>query len=57
MLKDLTIDKLIAAKVAAPHEINMAFSPPAFQNNGIPVPTWNSHQLTWIERYEAALRL
>lgn len=50
MLKDLTVDKLVAAKVAAPHEIEMAFSPPAFQNNGIPVPTWNSQQLTWIEQ-------
>jgi len=50
MLKDLTIDKLKAANVAKPQEIEMAFSPPAFQNNGIPIPTWNSHQLTWIEQ-------
>jgi spermidine/putrescine transport system substrate-binding protein len=55
MLKDLTIDKLTTAKVAAPHEIEMAFSPPAFQNNGIPVPTWNSQQLTWIEQEFARL--
>ena len=39
MLSDLTVDKLVAAKVAQPHEIEMAFSPPAFQNNGIPAPT------------------
>ena len=50
MLKDLTIDKLNAAKVADPHEIAMAFSPPSFQNNGTPVPTWNSQQLMWIEQ-------
>lgn len=50
MLKELTMDKLVAAKVGAPHEIAMAFSPPAFQNNGIPVPTWNSKQLTAIEQ-------
>jgi spermidine/putrescine transport system substrate-binding protein len=49
MLSDLTVDKLVAAKVAAPHEIKMAFSPPAFQNNGIPVPTWNTQQLSAIE--------
>jgi spermidine/putrescine transport system substrate-binding protein len=50
MLNDLTIEKLTAAKVAAPHEIKMAFSPPAFQENGIPVPTWNSQQLSSIEQ-------
>ena len=50
MLKHLTVDKLVAAKVAKPHEIAMAFSPPAFQNHGTPVPTWNSQQLTWIEQ-------
>ncbi len=50
MLKDLTVDKLVAAKVAAPHEIKMAFSPPDFQNNGIPIPTWNTQQLTAIEQ-------
>ena len=55
MLKNLTIDKLNAAKVAAPREITMAFSPPAFQNNGIPIPTWNSQQLTAIEREFARL--
>ena len=27
----------------------MAFSPPAFQNNGIPIPTWNTQQLSAIE--------
>jgi spermidine/putrescine transport system substrate-binding protein len=50
MLTDLTVEKLAAAKVAAPHEIEMAFSPPDFQNNGIPVPTWNSGQLAAIEQ-------
>ena len=50
MLTDLTIDKLNAAKVASPHEVEMAFSPPSFQNNGIPIPTWNSQQLQWIEQ-------
>jgi spermidine/putrescine transport system substrate-binding protein len=50
MLKDLTIDKLIAAKVAKPHEIEMAFSPPDFQNNGIPIPTWNNQQRVLIEQ-------
>ena len=55
MLKNLTIDKLNAAKVAAPREITMAFSPPAFQNNGIPIPTWNSRQLTAIEQEFARL--
>jgi spermidine/putrescine transport system substrate-binding protein len=50
MLKDLTIDKLKVAKVASPHEIEMAFSPPDFQNNGIPIPTWNTQQLTTIEQ-------
>jgi spermidine/putrescine transport system substrate-binding protein len=50
MLKDLTIDKLIAAKVAKPHEIEMAFSPPDFQNNGIPIPTWNNQQRLLIEQ-------
>jgi len=55
MLKDLTVDKLVAAKVAHPHEIRMAFSPPDFQNNGIPIPTWNTHQLTWIEQEFAQL--
>jgi spermidine/putrescine transport system substrate-binding protein len=55
MLKNLTIDKLNAAKVAAPREITMAFSPPAFQNNGIPIPTWNSQQLTAIEQEFARL--
>jgi spermidine/putrescine transport system substrate-binding protein len=55
MLKDLTIDKLQAAKVAKPHEIEMAFSPPAFQNNGIPTPTWNTQQLSLIEQEYAHL--
>jgi hypothetical protein len=50
MLKDLTIDKLIAAKVAKPHEIEMAFSPPDFQNNGIPIPTWNNQQRLLVEQ-------
>jgi spermidine/putrescine transport system substrate-binding protein len=55
MISDLTVDKLKAAKVAEPHEIEMAFSPPAFQQNGIPVPFWNTQQLTWIEREFAQL--
>ena len=55
MLKDLTIDKLFAAKVAKPHEIEMAFSPPDFQNNGIPVPIWNSQQRQLIEQEFAQL--
>jgi spermidine/putrescine transport system substrate-binding protein len=55
MLTDLTVDKLVAAKVADPHEIEMAFSPPAFQENGIPVPFWNTQQLTWMEREFAQL--
>ena len=55
MLKELTLDKLVAAKVAAPHEIAMAFSPPAFQNNGIPIPTWNRQQLAAIEQAFAQL--
>jgi spermidine/putrescine transport system substrate-binding protein len=50
MLTDLTIEKLVAAKVAKPHEIEMAFSPADFQTNGIPIPTWNTHQLTAIEQ-------
>jgi spermidine/putrescine-binding protein len=50
MLTDLTIDKLVDAKVASPHEIEMAFSPAAFQNNGTPIPTWKSQQITWIEQ-------
>ena len=50
MLKDLTIDKLKAAKVAKPHEIEMAFSPPDFQKNGIPIPSWNTQQLQTIEQ-------
>src|SRR5262249_49801831 len=50
MLKDLTIDKLKAAKVAKPHEIEMAFSPPDFQKNGIPIPSWNRQQLQTIEQ-------
>lgn len=50
MLKELTVEKLTAAKVAKPREIEMAFSPPSFQNNGIPVPTWNTQQLQWIEQ-------
>ena len=55
MLTDLTIDKLKAAKVAKPQEIEMAFSPPAFQNNGIPIPTWNTQQRAWIEQAFAQL--
>ncbi len=55
MLKELTMDKLVAAKVAAPHEIAMAYSPPAFQNNGIPIPTWNRQQLAAIEQAFAQL--
>jgi spermidine/putrescine transport system substrate-binding protein len=55
MLTDLTIDKLIAAKVAKAHEIEMAFSPPDFQNNGIPVPVWNPQQLQTIEQQFAQL--
>jgi len=55
MLADLTEDKLAAAKVADPHEIEMAFSPSAFQENGIPVPFWNTDQLTWMEREFAQL--
>lgn len=55
MISDLTLEKLKAAKVAEPHEIEMAFSPPAFQQNGIPVPFWNTQQLTWIEREFAQL--
>jgi spermidine/putrescine transport system substrate-binding protein len=55
MLKDLTLDKLMAEKVAAPHEIEMAFSPPAFQNNGTPIPTWNRQQLAAIEQEFAQL--
>jgi spermidine/putrescine transport system substrate-binding protein len=55
MLTDLTLEKLKAAKVAKPHEIEMAFSPPAFQDNGIPIPTWNSHQHVWIEQAFAQL--
>src|SRR5262249_36592044 len=55
MLKDLTVDKLVAAKVAAPHEIKMAFSPPDFQNNGTPVPIWNNQQLRYIEQEWAQL--
>jgi spermidine/putrescine transport system substrate-binding protein len=55
MLKELTMDKLVAAKVAEPHEIAMAFSPPAFQNNGIPIPTWNRQQLAAIEQQFAQL--
>ena len=50
MLKDLTVDKLFAAKVAKPHEIVMAFSPPDFQNNGVPVPIWNLQQRELIEQ-------
>ena len=47
---DLTIDKVTAAKVAKPHEIEMAFSPPDFQKNGIPFPSWNAQQLQTIEQ-------
>jgi spermidine/putrescine transport system substrate-binding protein len=55
MLKDLTIDSLMAAKVAAPHEIEMAFSPPAFQANGTAPPNFNSQQQVWIEQAFAQL--
>ncbi len=55
MLKELTMDKLVAAKVAEPHEIAMAFSPAAFQNNGVPIPTWNRQQLAAIEQEFAQL--
>jgi spermidine/putrescine transport system substrate-binding protein len=55
MLNDLTIDKLMAAKVAKPHEIEMAFSPPDFQRNGIPIPSWNAQQLQTIEQQFAQL--
>jgi spermidine/putrescine transport system substrate-binding protein len=55
MLKDLTIEKLQAAQVAKPHEIEMAFSPPDFQNNGIPIPTWNNQQRVMIEEAFAQL--
>jgi spermidine/putrescine transport system substrate-binding protein len=55
MISDLTVDTLKAAKVADPHEIEMAFSPPTFQDNGIPVPFWNTQQLTWMEREFAQL--
>ena len=55
MLKDLTLDTLKAAKVADPHEIEMAFSPAAFQNNGIPGPVWNPQQLVAFEQQYAQL--
>jgi spermidine/putrescine transport system substrate-binding protein len=55
MLKDLTIDVLKAHKVADPHEIEMAFSPPAFQNNGIPGPVWNAQQLVAFEQQYAQI--
>ena len=44
-----------AAKVADPHEIEMAFSPPAFQNNGIPGPVWNPQQLSAFEQQYAQI--
>jgi spermidine/putrescine transport system substrate-binding protein len=55
MLKDLTIDTLKTAKVAKPHEIEMAFSPPAFQNNAIPGPVWNPQQLVAFEQQYAQI--
>jgi spermidine/putrescine transport system substrate-binding protein len=50
MRKDLTIETLMAAKVAPPHAIEMAFATAAQQENGLPAPIFNSQQLTWIER-------
>src|SRR5439155_18950873 len=49
MLKELTVDKLKVAKVADPYAIQMAFAPPIFQENGIPVPLITPQQLVWFE--------
>lgn len=49
MLQGLTIEKLKAAKVADPYAIEMAFAPPIYQQNGIPVPLTTPQQLIWFE--------
>ena len=55
MLNGLTVEKLKAAKVAAPHAIEMAFATATDQADGLPAPIFNSHQLIWIEHAFAQL--
>jgi spermidine/putrescine transport system substrate-binding protein len=50
MLKDLTKDKLKAAKVAPPYAIDMAFATAEQQANGLPTPIYKSTQLLGLER-------
>lgn len=48
MLEELTLDKLKAADVADPHTLEMVFSPPAYQENGLPIPVLTQEQLVWF---------
>lgn len=48
MLKDLTIEKLKAAKAAEPHAIEMAYVSPTQQQNAISLPLYNSTQQRWF---------
>jgi spermidine/putrescine transport system substrate-binding protein len=49
MLKELTLDKLVAAKIGPAESIKQAFATPTFQANGIPCPLPTTQMLTWFE--------
>jgi spermidine/putrescine transport system substrate-binding protein len=49
MLKTLTVDKLLAAKVGPKESVNQAFATPEIQANGIPVPLPTTQMLEWFE--------
>lgn len=55
MRKDLTLDVLKKAKVAPEHAIDMVYATPADQQNGLPSPVLNAHQLQWTETAFTAL--
>jgi spermidine/putrescine transport system substrate-binding protein len=56
MLKDLTVDKLKAAKVADPYVIDLTFATPADQADGLPVPVLSQAQQIWFEAGFARLQ-
>ena len=49
MLKDLTVDTLLAAKVGPKESVSQAFATPEIQANGIPVPLPTTQMLEWFE--------